>query len=76
MFSLYGDDCYLCGSVADTIDHVIPLSRGGNNDISNLRPACYDCNIKKGSQLLSDYLNSLKDTSDEIKGVILLKPAT
>lgn len=51
---LYGDACYLCGGPADTIDHVIPLSRGGTNDIDNLRPACYDCNVSKGSQLIEE----------------------
>lgn len=39
--------CYLCGAKADTIDHVIPLSRGGTNWPSNLRPACMDCNRRK-----------------------------
>ena len=29
------------------IDHVIPLSRGGSNDISNLVLACPVCNLKK-----------------------------
>jgi hypothetical protein len=40
VFSTYGDICWLCGGgEADTIDHVIPLSDGGDDDIDNLRPA-------------------------------------
>ena len=50
---LYGKWCYICGDkLADTIDHVIPLSKGGTNDINNLRPACYECNWKKGDKIL------------------------
>lgn len=48
----YGTMCVYCGIVeADTIDHVIPLSRGGTNELSNLRPACRECNMAKGNRL-------------------------
>ena len=40
VFATYGDICWLCGGgEADTIDHVIPLSDGGDDHIDNLRPA-------------------------------------
>jgi 5-methylcytosine-specific restriction endonuclease McrA len=29
-----------CTSHATTVDHVVPLSHGGTNDLTNLRPAC------------------------------------
>lgn len=32
-----------------TIDHVVPLSRGGTHTISNVVPACLSCNGKKGN---------------------------
>jgi ribosomal protein L32 len=56
--SIYKRDhniCQYCGSTRNlTIDHVIPKSRGGKDTWENLVTACYPCNIKKGSKLLSE----------------------
>jgi hypothetical protein len=32
------------------VDHVIPLCRGGGNELDNLVPACQICNRKKGAK--------------------------
>lgn len=51
----YGDihiDVYTNDFHLMTIDHVIPKSRGGSNDIDNLVPCCDRCNTKKGSKLI------------------------
>ena len=48
----YGGRCWICNGQYDSIDHVIPLSKGGSNWPSNLRPACRSCNSVKGSRLL------------------------
>jgi 5-methylcytosine-specific restriction endonuclease McrA len=43
--------CYKPFSVEElTIDHMIPLSRGGTNTIDNLVPACISCNSRKGTK--------------------------
>jgi 5-methylcytosine-specific restriction endonuclease McrA len=34
-----------------TRDHLVPISRGGNNDWSNVVTACSSCNTRKGNQL-------------------------
>ncbi len=34
-----------------TIDHVIPLARGGTNHIKNLVIACEECNLKRGRDM-------------------------
>lgn len=49
----YGGSCYLCGGIATSIDHVIPLANGGSNWPANLRPACASCNSRKRTKSLS-----------------------
>ena len=46
--------CHACEQwqyVRFTIDHVIPLSEGGSNDLDNLALACFHCNRRKGNKL-------------------------
>ena len=47
--------CHYCGCVLDrttaTMDHVVPLSKGGTNFLDNILPACRSCNSKKGARL-------------------------
>ena len=51
--------CVYCAGPFDTIDHVIPLNRGGDNMKSNLVPACRSCNSSKGQKLLSEWIPPL-----------------
>jgi 5-methylcytosine-specific restriction enzyme A len=47
-----------------TMDHVVPLSRGGKSTKGNIVPACKGCNNKKKYLLpieWEDYLKSLQD---------------
>lgn len=50
--------CQYCGKCAPDvilhIDHINPVSRGGENEILNLITACEDCNGGKSNRLLSD----------------------
>ncbi|MBP1309214.1 5-methylcytosine-specific restriction endonuclease McrA [Paenibacillus sp. 1182] len=40
--------CYYCGKPGDTIDHKIPLSKGGLTSPKNCVVACSTCNVEKG----------------------------
>lgn len=51
----YGNKCIRCGNeVKLTVDHVVPLSKGGSNDINNIQPLCKHCNCKKHTKTI-DY---------------------
>lgn len=57
--ALLGNVCIYCGeSKSLTIDHAVPLSRGGSNDISNLVPACGPCNFRKGVMTAQEFDNA------------------
>jgi hypothetical protein len=46
-----GLPCIGCGKPSNTIDHIIPLSKGGTNDPSNLQPMCSRCNSRKADKV-------------------------
>lgn len=54
----YGNKCLACGVRASkeklTKDHVIPICKGGINDITNLQPLCRRCNHVKSDSII-DY---------------------
>lgn len=62
-FAYYGNQCAYCGGSADTIDHVIPVSRGGSNLPANLRPACWTCNTSKGDRPLGVFLRNRRENT-------------
>ena len=48
--------CFYCGSTTDlTLDHVIPLSRGGRHSIGNLVSACNMCNATKNAKFITEW---------------------
>jgi 5-methylcytosine-specific restriction endonuclease McrA len=55
-----GRACAYCGKRADTIDHVIPRSRGGTHSWDNCVAACRGCNSRKADRLLSELGWSLR----------------
>ncbi len=59
--------CWYCGQKVGyanlTMDHVIPLARGGRSTKDNLVPCCKECNNQKKSLLpveWSEYMEALK----------------
>jgi hypothetical protein len=50
--------CQYCGSSAPDVilhvDHIKPVARGGDNDITNYITACESCNMGKGARQLDD----------------------
>lgn len=54
-----GKTCFYCGCELNesnlTIDHFIPLSKGGQNIRENLVACCFGCNNKKGVKLYEQF---------------------
>ena len=64
--------CHYCGkdfSPADlTMDHIIPITRGGKSVRNNLVPCCKECNSRKKYLLpmeWDEYMNSQRDEANE-----------
>ena len=60
-----GCECYLCNKVLDfdghyndldypTIEHVIPIAKGGTHSWDNVKVACRQCNNKKGIKIIDE----------------------
>ena len=49
-----GHLCQYCGAAAESIDHVVPRSRGGKHEWDNVVAACRRCNSQKRDRLLHD----------------------
>ncbi len=45
-----GHRCGYCGGHADTVDHILPRSRGGRNTWKNTVAACDRCNQRKADR--------------------------
>jgi 5-methylcytosine-specific restriction endonuclease McrA len=46
--------CAYCDGHADTIDHVVPRSRGGRHEWTNVVAACKRHNLQKGDRMLHE----------------------
>lgn len=49
--------CYFCGEPGDTIDHLVPRSKGGHTTPVNCVCACTACNQSKADRNLDDFLS-------------------
>lgn len=49
-----------CDGRADTLDHLLPRSRGGGNTWANLVASCATCNGRKGNRTPSEWGRGLK----------------
>lgn len=54
VFARDGSRCQYCGAAAESIDHVVPRSRGGQHVWENVVAACRPCNARKRDRLLAD----------------------
>lgn len=66
VFEFHNWICVICGSSIDknirfpdenaaTLEHIVPLSRGGKHEWSNVAPAHAKCNYDKDDKMMEEY---------------------
>jgi len=51
VFEQHDSVCQHCGATENlTVDHIVPLAKGGTNELDNLQPLCKSCNSSKGAR--------------------------
>ena len=54
----YNNCCAYCGVGGEmTMDHVVPLIRGGRHSIGNIIPSCLSCNSSKNRKFIVEWRN-------------------
>ena len=68
-------NCIYCGVRLNkknaTADHIIPISKGGNNTQINLVVCCFDCNNERGNEDFRNYLQIKNPNYRGIKNPII-----
>lgn len=58
---IVASSCLGCGTHDRvSIDHIIPLARGGRHSIGNLQPLCVPCNSSKNDRTMTEWKLALK----------------
>lgn len=65
-----GGLCFYCETEVSPfraqVDHVVPISKGGPNEVANLALSCGPCNIKKGARNVEEYIGDLRHRAWEL----------
>ena len=66
IFNKTDGKCAYCGDPLEPfgnweIDHVLPKSRGGGNEITNLSAACHSCNRIKGTKTANEWKGEINE---------------
>jgi hypothetical protein len=52
--------CYYCGGVPNSVDHMVPRSKGGSDGCENLVPCCFRCNQMKSNMTVEEFVVHLR----------------
>jgi len=65
--AILAQPCLACGTRQSiTIEHLVPLARGGAHSIGNLAPLCQSCNSSKNSMLWVEWKYSKRPRALEV----------
>ena len=74
IYNKYDGHCAYCGKKIEyddmTIDHIIPQSKGGKDNLENTIPSCQLCNNQKGNRSVEEFrefVANIVDVLDENK---------
>ena len=64
VFNKQNGKCSMCGQKLSylkfTIDHIVPVSKGGKNTLENMEAMCDTCNRMKADMLKQDFLQHIE----------------
>lgn len=69
LFDLFETNvCLYCGSTDSklTMDHWMPVVRGGKTELGNLLPCCKSCNSRKGDKHPDEWLKTLPTRAESV----------
>ena len=52
----YDSPCIICGVQATTLDHIVPISKGGSHRLRNIWPLCRPCNSRKSNKSIEEVM--------------------
>lgn len=63
LMTLQKGRCFWCDAALDRfhVDHLVPLSKGGEHEVANLVLACPTCNLRKHAMLPMDFAARLRE---------------
>jgi 5-methylcytosine-specific restriction endonuclease McrA len=61
LFEKFGGRCVYCPAAATTLDHMIPVKKGGGVQRGNLLPACRPCNSRKKTMDFDRFIERCSD---------------
>jgi 5-methylcytosine-specific restriction endonuclease McrA len=65
--------CQYCGKPAESVDHIVPRSKGGLHEWSNVVACCKKCNLIKADKLLHQTHLNIKMLPSNPKGNFWIK---
>lgn len=75
--AFWGRRCYICGQEIEGLihyDHVIPVTKGGEWSVANVRPTHEPCNLWKSDTLLQDLdWSQVPLTSEQKCGIMYIE---
>ena len=64
VYNIQNGRCSMCGDKIQytnfTVDHIIPVCKGGSNTLDNMEAMCGICNQMKRDHLKNDFLNHIE----------------